>query len=379
MESLIKKNIKQQTVLVSGASIAGLSTAYWMTKIGYKVSVVEMATEPRVNGGAIDIKGTTIYIVKRMGIFEQLKANRLNVERVEFKNAEDITEGSISLINEGAELSDVEIEIERDKFVTIMFDELKNNVEFIFNDRITNLNETKDDIKVTFKNGKPRKFDLVLGCDGIHSGVRNIHFGHETEYSHFLEAYFSITIVDKLLVKQKTMQMYNVPGKGIMLNAYKNKTDIIFCFLSEKEIPYDYRNADQQKQIIIEQFAGQSWRTNELLQELEHSGNFYFDKFCQIKMPSWTKGRVALVGDAGYCASAAAGMGASLSIEGAAALADALQKHNGDFELAFQEYNTTLRPFIEEVQATATLNVKENFIPRTEEVIRQRNMQTEPW
>jgi 2-polyprenyl-6-methoxyphenol hydroxylase-like FAD-dependent oxidoreductase len=105
--------------------------------------------------------------------------------------------------------------------------------------------------------------------------------------------------------------------------------------------------------------------------------NFYFDKFCQIKMPSWTKGRVALVGDAGYCASPAAGMGASLGMDGAAALADALQKHDGNFEPAFQDYNQNLRPFIEEVQATAEFNVKENFIPRTEEAIRKRNTETE--
>ncbi len=93
-------------------------------------------------------------------------------------------------------------------------------------------------------------------------------------------------------------------------------------------------------------------------------------------MPSWTKGRVALVGDAGYCASPAAGMGASLSVSGAAAFADALQANNGNFELAFADYNKNLRPLIEEIQATAEFNVKENFIPRTEEAIRKRNTET---
>ncbi len=370
--------LKEKKVLVSGASIAGLSTAYWMNKSGYKVTVVEIANELRVSGAAVDLRGHTVDIVKRMGMFEQLKLKRLNVEMIEFKNAGDVTEGSILLTNEeGAELPNDDIEIERDKFMSIVFDVLKNDVEFIFNNSITVLNETKDNIEVTFNNGSQRAFDLVFGCDGIHSGVRKIWFGHETEYTHFLGAYFSITIVNKLLIKQKTMQMYNVPDKAITLNAYNNKTDIIFCFFSEKKIPYDYRDVAQQRKIILEQFAGQGWRTAELLEELHHSKNFYFDKFCQIKMPSWTKGRVALVGDAGYCASPAAGMGASLSMEGAATLADALQKHNGNFELAFQDYNNNLRPFIEEVQATAELNVKENFIPRTEEAIRKRNAQKE--
>lgn len=369
--------LKDTKVLVSGASIAGLSTAYWLNKIGYKVTVVEIANVPRINGAAVDLRGNAVDIIKQMSVFDQLKSNRLNVDLIEFKNADDITEGSISLKVEGDELTNEEIEIERDKFISILFEELKNDVEFIFNNSITALNESKDDITVTFKDDSEEVFDLVFGCDGIHSGVRKIWFGNETEYSHFLEAYFSITIVNRLLIKEKTMQMYNVPDKAITLNAYNNKTDIIFCFFSEKEIPYNYRDVEQQRKIIVEQFAGQSWRTPELLEEISKAKSFYFDKFCQIKMPSWTKGRVALVGDAGYCASPAAGMGASLSICGAAAIADALQKHKGNFELAFQDYNRNLRPFIEEVQATAETNLIQNFIPRTEEAICKRNIQTE--
>ncbi len=371
------ESLKDKKVLVSGASMAGLSTACWMNKLGYNLTVVETASEPRTGGGAVDIKGAAADAAKRMGIFEQLKSNSLNVEMIEFKNDEDGTEGSISLNSEGTELPDDEIEIERDKFVRILMDTLKEDVEFIFNNSITALNETTDAITVTFKDGKQSNFEMVFGCDGIHSGVRKIWFGAESEYTHFMKAYFSITIVDRLLIKQKTMQMYGVPDKSIMLNAYNNKTDIIFCFNSEENIPYDYRDEEQQRKIILQQFEGLSWRTKELLEEVRHSKNFYFDKFCQIKMPSWTKGRVALVGDAGYCASPAAGMGASLSIIGAVTLADALQKHNGNFELAFVDYNKNLRPFIEEVQATAEFNVRENFIPRTEEAIRKRNTLTE--
>jgi 2-polyprenyl-6-methoxyphenol hydroxylase-like FAD-dependent oxidoreductase len=365
--------LKEKKVLVSGASIAGLSTAYWMNKLGYRVTVVEIANAPRMGGTAVDFRGKTVDVVKRMGIYEQLRSNALNLQMITFKNAADVTENAVRLRNNEDEPTGNDIEIERTELVRILLDNLNHDVEFIFNNSITALHETNDGIKATFKNGSQQVFDLVLGCDGVHSGVRKIWFGNETEYTHFLGAYFSISIVNKSLIQPNTMQFYNAPGKAYMLNAYKNKTDIIFCFLSEKEIPYNYRDTAQQKHIILKQFGEQGWRTAELLEEVAHADNFYFDKFCQIKMPSWTKGRVALVGDAAYCASPAAGMGGSLAVEGAAALADALQKHNGNFELAFQDYNNNLRPFIDAIQAEAELNVTEKFIPATEEAIRNRN------
>jgi 2-polyprenyl-6-methoxyphenol hydroxylase-like FAD-dependent oxidoreductase len=145
------------------------------------------------------------------------------------------------------------------------------------------------------------------------------------------------------------------------------------CFFSAAEIPYDYRDEEQQRRMIQQQFAGMGWRTPELLDEVATSKTFYFDNLCQIKMPSWTKGRVALVGDAGYCASPAAGKGGSLAIDGAAALADAFEKCNGNFELAFAEYNRSFRPFIEQVQADAAKFGVEMLVPRTEEAIRARN------
>lgn len=370
------ESFKGERVLVSCASIAGLSTAYWMNKIGYKVTVVEIANGIRMGGTAVDLRGNTLDNIRHMGMFEQIKSSRLTLEMVECKNANDGTEGSMLL---DVQRSDDEIELERDKLVTILFDGIKDGVDFIFNSNIIALSETKDDIRVTFRNGTQHTFNLVIGCDGTHSKVRNIWFGNERECTHFLEGYFSITIADKLLIKQNTMQLYNVPVKAVMLNAYNNKTDIVFSFFSEKEIPYNYRDDEQQRKIIRQQFAGESWRTAELLEEINNPSTFYFDKFCQIKMPSWTKGRVALVGDAAYCASPAAGMGGSLAIDGATALADALQKHNGNFELAFSGYDKNLRPFIEEVQTTAESYARESFIPRTEEAIRKRNTQAEPF
>ena len=367
-------------VLVSGASFAGLSTAYWMRKLGYGVTVVETATGLRTGGTAVNIEGDTIGVVERMGILERIRFNRLHLEKWEYKNADDVTEGTMIQRPEGEPPPENELEVERNTLLDLLFGLVKDDVEFVFDDSITALSETTEGVLATFRKGAPRSFALVFGCDGLRSNVRRLWFGHESEYTHFLEQYFSITIVDKSLIRPNTAQMFNVPGKAIMLNAYKDKTDIVLCFVSEKEIPYDHRDEAQQRSIVSEQFTGLGWRSAELLEEVKRSHSFYFDKLCQVRMPSWTKGRVALVGDAGYCASPAAGKGGSLAIDGAAALADAFQEHPGNFELAFGAYNESFRPFIEQVQADAVRFGLEALCPRTEEGIRKRNnMEIQPF
>ncbi len=363
-------------VLISGASFAGLSTAHWLCRLGYDVTIVEIARGIREGGTAVDIKGNTVDIVRRMGLLDQIRSQRLSLRRWDMKNERDVTERSLVLRSDGEPPSDVEFEMERTVLINMLFDTVKGRVEIVFDDGITGLVASNDRIDATFAKGSRRSFDLVIGCDGVHSAVRNLWFGEESQYVHFLGQYFSITIVDKLLIERDTAQMYNEPGRAVMLNAYKNKTDIIFAYASDEEIAYDHRDQEEQRRMIVERFSGRRWRTAELLAEVRASNDFYFDKLCQVRMPSWTKGRVALVGDAGYCASPAAGMGGSLAIDGATAFADAMREHDGNLELAFRDYNERFRPFIDEVQAEAVRTGLEVLVPRTEEAIRARNAKT---
>lgn len=362
-------------VLISGASFAGLSSAYWMRQLGYDVTVVEIAPRVRTGGTAVNIGGATIDIVKRMGIFEQIRENRLHLRRWDFKNADDQTARSMVLRAEGEPPPEDDYEIERDVLMRILLDAVRANCDIVFGDSIVALNESER-VDVTFNHGRRATYDLVLGCDGTHSRVRKLWFGAEAQYIHYLQQYFSISIVDKLLIDRDTAQMFNVPGKVVMLNAYKNKTDIIFGFVSEDEIAYDYRDQAQQRRMIADQFHGVGWRAAELLREIDGAQNFYFDKLCQVRMPAWSRGRVALVGDAAYCPSPASGRGGSLAIDGAAALGDAMRSAAGDYALAFRLYDESLRPFIDEVQAEAVRVGLDMLIPRTDEAIRARNAKT---
>jgi 2-polyprenyl-6-methoxyphenol hydroxylase-like FAD-dependent oxidoreductase len=363
---------QSSSVLVSGASFAGLATAWWMNKLGYSVTVVEIAKGLRKGGTPVNIREGVIDVVRRMNLLDRIISASLPPRPMTFLDAYGLP---LPLSLSQAEEPEEEYEIERDVLLDMLFSEVEEHVEFLFADSISGLDESADDVAVTFASGRQRSFSLVVGCDGTHSAVRRMCFGEESSFLLFLQCYFSLTIVNRLLIEEDTSQMLNVPGKTVMLNAYNGKTDIAFCYFSEKEIVYDRRHQDEQKRLIREHFEGEGWRAGELLEEMSHCDDFYFDKLCQVRMESWSKGRVALVGDAGYCPSAAAGMGGSVAILGAAALADALQKHPGDLRTAFQEYDQSFRPVVEGIQAHAVEFGLEMFLPRSEEAIKKRNIQ----
>ncbi len=366
----------RKKVLIAGASFAGLCAAYWMSELGYEVSVVESATSIRKGGTAVNIRGNTIDIVRRMGLFDAIRANRMSLKRLEFKNQDDRTVRTLVVQEDGAPPPDDDYEIPRDVLISLLAEAVRGRCDIAFGDRIAALEEG-DGMEVVFQSGKTARVDMVLGCDGIHSGVRQLWFGAESSFIHSLDQYFAIAIVDKLLIDRDTAQMFNVPRRGLMLNAYRNKTDILFGFAPEAPITYDHRDVAQQRQLIAEQFAGMGWRADELLRETAQADNFYFDRLCQVRMGAWSKGRVALVGDAGYCASPAAGMGGSLAIDGAAALGDALREAKGDLRMAFGLYEKNFRPTIAAVQAAAERFGLETLVPRTEAAIRARNESTD--
>jgi 2-polyprenyl-6-methoxyphenol hydroxylase-like FAD-dependent oxidoreductase len=347
-------SMRKGSVLVSGASFAGLATAFWMTRAGYAVTIVEVAAELRKGGTPVDIKGDTIGIVERMGLLDAITVNRIETHKVELWGPEGpIVPDTMLLSDQDEGGVGVEYEIERDVLTGLLFDLVKDDVEVVFDDSITRLQEQPGGIGVEFRRGDRRTFDLVFGCDGLHSNVRKLWFGEEATYAHFLKTYGSVTIVPRLLVDEGTMAVYQTPGRMVILTAYHDKTDIIALFSSSNQIDYDRQDKKQHVALVAHHLAGEGGRIPELIGEIERADYFWFSDLSQIRMRDWTKGRIGLVGDAAFCASPAAGMGGSLAINGAAALGDAFAACDGDYVAAFQTYNEVFRPSVEAVQASA--------------------------
>ena len=354
-----------KTVLISGASIAGLTMAYWLNRYGYKVTVVETAAGLSKGGAAIDVRGEALNIAGRMGILDKIKAKKITTS-VEFVDAE--TNCLATLKNFGEDNLKQDIELNRDDLVAILYEAATTDVGYLFNNRIKTINQDNDKVCVVFENEEMRNFDLVFGADGVHSSVRKLVFGEEALFNHFFGAYFAILKVEETLGKVNCGQLFNLPNKL----AATSDTGNSFVLFRSPKLYYGHRNDAAYKNILRENFAGCGWKTSDIIKAMTNSENLYFDEVCQIKMSYWTKDRVALIGDAAHCSGFPTGMGTSLAMQGATILAEELMTCNNDYNLAFSKYNALFHPVVEAVQATITAGL-DFLVPETEEAIKVRN------
>jgi 2-polyprenyl-6-methoxyphenol hydroxylase-like FAD-dependent oxidoreductase len=362
----------REGVLVSGASFAGLATAFWLKRLGYRVTVVEAAPGLRRGRTPVDIEGETIDILTRMGLADAVRAKALPPRRFEFKDANDVTLGSVGA--GGDQSSRERYEIHRDDLLDILSGAVTGEVELLFGRSMIRLEEVSDGVSVTFSDGERRDFALVFGCDGNRSNTRKLLFGDGEQFTYFMGGYFFLKVVPQTgLLPANTSEVFSVPGRMAMLNGYDDRTDIGLGFRSEGEIDYDYRDRAALRRLVYVRFDGLGWKVPAMLAGAEGDDDFYFDRINQIRMPCWSRGRVALVGDADYCVSPLAGFGGSMAIIGAGRLAAALERNPGDHAAAFRDYEDGLRPFVEEIQERAASDGMSMMCPADEVELAERD------
>jgi 2-polyprenyl-6-methoxyphenol hydroxylase-like FAD-dependent oxidoreductase len=360
--------------LVSGASFAGLATAFWLNRLGYQVTVVEVASGLRRGGTPVDIEGETIGILQRMGMFEAVRAKALPPRAFEFKNADDHTLGGIGIETGANAPPRTRFEIHRDDLLDILFAGIDGSVELLFGRSIKQLDDKPEGVTVTLDDGTRRTFALVFGCDGNRSNTRKLVFGDEKNFTYFMGGYVYLKVVPVTgILPPNVSQVFSVPGRTAMLNGYDDRTDIGLAFRTEGEIAYDYRDRAQQRAMIHDHFGGLGWKVPAALKQVDTDDDFYFDRINQIRMPFWSKGRVALVGDAGYCVSPVAGMGGSMAIIGAGRIAEALERHGADYAAAFRDYHDRLRVFVDDVQQRAVNDGMATIFPADDAEISERD------
>jgi 2-polyprenyl-6-methoxyphenol hydroxylase-like FAD-dependent oxidoreductase len=343
------------SVLISGASIAGPALAYWLQRFGFSVTVVERNTALRPGGQPIDIRGAALEVVARMGLREKVEARRTHMAGANVLDVRghEIQRHTDRTFSAGRHDSG-DIEIFRDDLCGILYDATRTVVDYRFDDAITSIDDDANTVRVTFERAPPRDFDLVIGADGIYSGVRRLVFGASDPFMKFLGTYVTIFTADNFLGLKDWQTAITGEGGGMLVLPARDDAELrVFMMVESEQLSRDMTTT-QQKALLIEKFKHYEWQVPRLLECLKAASDIYFGEIAQVQMPHWSCGRVALVGDAGYAPSPRSGQGTSLALVGGYVLATELAAQGNDHAAAFARYEARMRPFVDLNQALVT-------------------------
>lgn len=340
-------------VLISGASIAGPVLAYWLARSGFDVTAVERAPTLRKTGGhAVDLFRPSMEISAEMGVLPRIDALATGTDSLTMHREGRRRPIRVDLTKLAGAASDQHVEIMRDDLSEVYYDAGRDDVEYVFGDSITAISP---DGEVTFEHAPARRFDIVVGADGLHSNVRRLTFGDEAGLTRFIGGYLAVVSAPKTMAYQN--EMFGHIGIGRLAAIYTadhlDDARIVFMFRSKHELAYDHRDSMRQKGLLREAFAGMHPQVDRWLSEIDHTPSFYFDSISQLQLDTWSRGRVTLVGDAGYCPGPAVGGSTSLAVIGAYVLAGELARARGEHVRAFAAYQQEMAETVRRSRAFA--------------------------
>ncbi|PEG39796.1 hypothetical protein CQY20_09610 [Mycolicibacterium agri] len=341
-------------VAISGAGVAGPAFAYWMRRAGHDVTLIEAAPTFRTGGYIVDFWGLGYDIAEKMGVIDDITKVGYRVNELRSVGGDGRI---LARFDTGAirrTLGERYTSVARGDLAEIIYRTIENDAETIYSDSITSLEDHSDGVSVTFRHGRPREFDMVVGADGLHSTVRELVFGPESQFARYLGCQVAACVLDDYRPRDELVYVtHNLPGRQIgRFSMNDDRTLVLFIFRSST--PTIPTTLDDGKALLRNQFSDAGWEAPQILAALDDVDDIYIDVVSQIRMNRWTAGRVALIGDAAACVSLLAGEGTGLALVEAYVLAGELARTDNDLASAFQAYESRLHRFIEKKQDGAT-------------------------
>jgi len=328
--------------LISGAGVAGPALATALGRHGIEATVVEAADRLRTSGFAVDFRGAThMSVLTELGVLDELRAVQTHGGAMQ-----SVDEHGREIYRLPAEFAGGEVEVRRSDLSRILYERSLAHADYLFGDTIVGLTEVADGVRVDFARAESRTFDIVIGADGLHSGVRRLAFGPERDHVKHLGYYIAGWDLPNDRGYGTTAVQYNVPGRMASVGADfrdPSQAGALFVFKGERR-DVDWRDLVRQQRMITEAFAGMRWHVPYLLDTLRNVDEMYFDSISRVRAPRWTRGRVALLGDAAWGVTLG-GMGVGTGVVGAYVLAGELALARGDHRAAFEAYERRMRAY----------------------------------
>ena len=360
---------KPLDILVSGAGVAGPSFAWWAHHFGFNVTVVEKAKALRTGGQDVDFRGSAhLSVLQRMGVLEEIRRRQTPGAALAFIDARGRVRAALS-----AEFTAGEVEIGRGDLSQVLFDAARAGADFRFGEQVTALAETGDGIEASFAGGAPaRRFDLVVGADGLHSNIRGLALGDEAAFVRPTGYFLATFTAPNLLGLERRALVYSAPGRAVGLHTQRSDAAAraIFYFAGA-EAELARQPAEVQKARLAELYAKAGWITPRLIEAMWGAMDFYLDAVATVEAPHWASGRVVLLGDAGY-GGTVGGLGTGLAVVAAYVLAGELALAEGDHDAAFARYQARLDAYARRCRKGAD-GVGPFMAPKTRSGIAMRN------
>jgi 2-polyprenyl-6-methoxyphenol hydroxylase-like FAD-dependent oxidoreductase len=355
-----------KTVLISGAGIGGPTLTFWLKAAGFEPTLIEHAATLRTGGYVVDFWGLGYDIAERMGLAGQIDRVGYHIRemRIVDDHGERVTGFGTKILQEltGGRF----VTLGRSDMSRLLFEKIKGTTEVIFDEEIIGLQACADHMQVQFRHAGERRFDLVIGADGLHSNVRGLVFGPQDRFEKQLG--YVVAAFEARGYRPRDEDVYLIYGEpGRMLGRFAlhdDRTLFLFVFAADVDTAGAMLHLPAQKAMLRGKFGDGKWECQHILETLDRTQDLYFDRVSQIKMKSWSKGRVALIGDAAFCVSLMAGQGSALAMTAAYVLAGELAKAGGRHEEAFGNYERLLRAYIGSKQKVAE-RYASAFAPKT--------------
>ncbi|KAI1496391.1 hypothetical protein F5X99DRAFT_424731 [Biscogniauxia marginata] len=381
------------TVLIIGAGIGGPALAYALRRTNpeHRITVIERHPDLRSSGLQVDLRGQGITTMRNLGLLGKVKEIGVEEEGLSFVDSRGRAKATFKKneTGKGKQAFVSEYEFMRGDLVKLLVDaSLKDysgkgehgegegadaegkGVHYEFNKTVTELSQDASGVDITFSDGTKGRYDLVVGADGQWSRTRKMLFGAEASDAafHSLRLFCAYYTIPRAPDEDSTMKMYIAPGaRGMATRSGDRPTTQAYIGMRMDsaeldklcgETPFAKLPAERQKQVFAELFKDAGWESERLLREMRTAADFYGHEQGQVRIEHFVKGRVALLGDAGYCPSAMTGMGTTLALLGAYVLAGEIARHgNGEsgenVPLVLEAYEKTLRPYVDVIQKIA--------------------------